>query len=137
MQIKEEVVNSGQTVGSCGIGRVVNKQLKVMGFSNLRVVDASVIPDMTENSGPLGTTYMLAEYMAETLIAAGSGTKPATGAAEEVPEEVVPAGDVDEDSSQTVRGFSPGTTPPTQVCFLSCSSPERSLFCPLTASHVG
>ena len=73
MQIKEKVVGSGQTVGSCGIGRVVDQELKVKGFSNLRVVDPSVISDMTENSGPLGTTYMLAEYMAGTLIAAGSG----------------------------------------------------------------
>ena len=79
MQIKEEVVNSGQTVGSCGIGRVVDEDLKVKGFSNLRVVDASVIPDMTENAGPLATTYMLAEYMAETLIAGDAGTKPVRG----------------------------------------------------------
>jgi choline dehydrogenase-like flavoprotein len=56
-------------VGSCGIGRVLDSNLRVIGFTNLKVVDASAIPDMTENSGPAGTTYMLAEYAAERIIA--------------------------------------------------------------------
>lgn len=66
-------------MGSCGIGRVVDKDLKVMGFDHLRVVDASVIPDMPENAGPAGTTYMLAEYMSERLVAGVSGEGPVRG----------------------------------------------------------
>ena len=68
------VFYSNHAVGSCGIGRVVGTDLKVMGFDNLRVVDASVIPDIPENAGPAGTTYMLAEYMAERLVAEDSGS---------------------------------------------------------------
>lgn len=82
MQAKETVQNAYHFVGSCGIGRVVDEDLKVKGFNNLRVVDASVIPDMPDNSGPAGTTYMLAEYMAETLIAEKAGTEPVRGGGE-------------------------------------------------------
>ena len=60
------------------------------GFSNLRVVDASVIPDMTENAGPAGTTYMLAEYLAETLITGETGMKRDRGFVRD-PEVVSPA----------------------------------------------
>ncbi|NJR43103.1 MAG: hypothetical protein HC767_11070 [Akkermansiaceae bacterium] len=69
IQAKEYLVNAWHFVGSCGIGRVLDQELKVIGFDNLRVVDASAIPDMPENAGPAGTTYMLAEYAAERLIA--------------------------------------------------------------------
>jgi choline dehydrogenase-like flavoprotein len=69
MQVREQAVNSWHFVGSCGIGRVLDSDLRVIGFDNLKVVDASAIPDMPENSGPVGTTYMLAEYAAERIIA--------------------------------------------------------------------
>lgn len=72
MQAREQLLNAWHFVGSCGIGRVLDADLKVLGFPNLRVVDASAIPDMTENAGPAGTTYMLAEFAAE-LIIAGDG----------------------------------------------------------------
>jgi choline dehydrogenase len=69
MQVREQAMNALHFVGSCGIGRVLDSDLKVIGFDNLKVVDASAIPDMPENSGPVGTTYMLAEHAAERIIA--------------------------------------------------------------------
>lgn len=72
MPLKESAkalsMSSNNIVGSCAIGKVLDSDLKVYGFNNLRVVDASAIPDMTENSGPLGTVFMLGEYAAEQLI---------------------------------------------------------------------
>ena len=90
MQVREQSQTGWHFVGSCGIGRVVDQELKVKGFSNLRVVDASVIPDMTENAGPAGTTYMLAEYLAETLITGETGMKRDRGFVRD-PEVVSPA----------------------------------------------
>jgi hypothetical protein len=72
MQVREQASNSLHFVGSCGIGRVLDRDLRVIGFDNLKVVDASSIPDMPENSGPAGTTYMLAEYAAERIISEAS-----------------------------------------------------------------
>jgi choline dehydrogenase-like flavoprotein len=72
MQVREQTTNSNHFVGSCGIGRVLDHDLNVLGFQNLKVVDASAIPHIPENSGPAGTTYMLAEYAAERIIAASS-----------------------------------------------------------------
>jgi choline dehydrogenase-like flavoprotein len=72
MQVREQATNAWHFVGSCGIGRVLDSDLRVIGFDNLKVVDASAIPDMPENSGPAGTTYMLAEYAAERIIAEAS-----------------------------------------------------------------
>jgi choline dehydrogenase-like flavoprotein len=73
VQAREQTINSNHFVGSCGIGRVLDSDLRVIGFDNLKVVDASAIPDMPENSGPAGTTYMLAEYAAEMIIAEAIG----------------------------------------------------------------
>jgi choline dehydrogenase-like flavoprotein len=73
MQVRELSVYPHHFVGSCGIGRVLDSDLRVIGFENLKVVDASAIPDMPENSGPAGTTYMLAEYAAERIIAEADG----------------------------------------------------------------
>jgi choline dehydrogenase-like flavoprotein len=72
LQVREQATNAWHFVGSCGIGRVLDNDLRVIGFDNLKVVDASAIPDMTENSGPAGTAYMLAEYAAERIIAESS-----------------------------------------------------------------
>lgn len=54
-------------VGGCPVGRVLDGRLKVRGVNGLRVVDASVIRRMPTSAGPMATTYMIAEYVAEML----------------------------------------------------------------------
>ena len=73
LQVQETTVNGNHFVGTCGIGRVVGPDLKVMGFSNLRVVDASAIPEMPPNSGPLASVYLLAEHISDGIIADSTG----------------------------------------------------------------
>ena len=59
----------GTFVGGCASGSVVDGSFKVMGgLSNLRVIDASVIPRMTTSSGLLASTYMLAEFASDIRI---------------------------------------------------------------------
>ena len=60
--------NAFHFVGGCGVGRVVDGELRVKGFDNLRVVDASVIPDMPDDAGPMASVYMLAELLSEKVI---------------------------------------------------------------------
>lgn len=54
-------------VGGSAVGRVVDGRLKVKGVKGLRVVDSSVIRRMPTSAGPMATTYMIAEYVAEKL----------------------------------------------------------------------
>jgi len=57
-------------IGGCAVGRVVNEtSFKVIGFDNLRVVDASIIPRLTVSAGPLSSVYMLAEFASAKMIA--------------------------------------------------------------------
>lgn len=63
--------NGNHFVGANEVGLVLEGDLKVIGFENLRVVDASAIPDIPLNSGPAGSVYMLAEHAAELIIFAG------------------------------------------------------------------
>jgi choline dehydrogenase-like flavoprotein len=74
-------VNGNHFVGACGVGRVLDADLKVIGFSNLRVVDASAIPEMPANSGPASSVYMLAEHVSDMIISASG----ATGARQSTP----------------------------------------------------
>lgn len=74
LQVKETTVNGNHFVGTCGIGRVLDGDLKVMGFSNLRVVDASAIPEMPANSGPAASVYLLAEHISDAIVAGNGGT---------------------------------------------------------------
>jgi hypothetical protein len=74
LQVQNTTVNGNHFVGSCGIGRVLDGDLKVVGFSNLRVVDASAIPEMPANSGPAASVYMLAEHISDMIISQGGGS---------------------------------------------------------------
>ena len=56
-------------VATCALGEVVDGDFKVMGVEGLRVVDASVQPEMPPFAGPAATVYMLAELASETIVA--------------------------------------------------------------------
>jgi choline dehydrogenase len=58
-------------VGSCGIGRVVDEQCRVMGVDGLRVADASVFPHVPRTNTNL-LAIAIGERMAELLAGAGS-----------------------------------------------------------------
>ena len=59
-----------QVVAGCALGEVVDGDFKVMGVEGLRVVDASVQPEMPPFAGPMSTVFMLAELASETIVAA-------------------------------------------------------------------
>lgn len=73
----------GQSVyhptSTCGMGAVVDPQLRVFGFQGLRVVDASVMPQITRGNTN-AATMMIAERAAE-LFRAPSGTPATAGLA--------------------------------------------------------
>jgi choline dehydrogenase-like flavoprotein len=76
LQVQKTTVNGNHFVGACGIGRVLSPDLKVKGYTNLRVVDASAIPEMPANSGPAASVYMLAEHISDMIISSGGGALP-------------------------------------------------------------
>lgn len=57
-------------VASCAVGDVVDNNFKVLGVKGLRVVDASVQPEMPPYAGPAATVYMIAELASEIIVAA-------------------------------------------------------------------
>ena len=70
--VRNATEDGNHAVGGCNVGAVLDADLKVKGFDNLRVVDASAIPGALPETGPMSTVYMLAEHAA-TLIADGAG----------------------------------------------------------------
>ena len=73
--ITRDVVTGGATsfyhfVAGCAVGDVVDGDFKVMGIDGLRVVDASVQPELPPFAGPAATVYMIAELASETIVAA-------------------------------------------------------------------
>lgn len=59
--------NGYHFVGGCGVGRVVDRNLCVIGINGIRVIDASAIPTMPINAGPMSSVYMIAEHLAEKI----------------------------------------------------------------------
>lgn len=55
-------------VGGCAVGKVLERNLKVRGIEGVRVIDSSAFKTIPTSSGPLASTYMLAEYASENLI---------------------------------------------------------------------
>lgn len=88
MQVPVSARNAFQFVGACGIGRVVDGDFRVFGFDNLRVVDASAIPDIPQNAGPCATVYMLAEHASERIIEESLGVSGSRGSYGELDGEV-------------------------------------------------
>ena len=60
--------NSYHFAAGCGVGEVVDGAFRVLGIDGLRVVDASVIPQLPFGSGLMGTVYALAEHAAELIV---------------------------------------------------------------------
>lgn len=72
IDINEALVRNTSTfalhfVVGCAVDSVVRNDLRVRGVSGLRVIDSSVFRTMPISAGPLGSVYMLAEFMAENL----------------------------------------------------------------------
>ena len=73
--ITSDVVTGGATsfyhyVSGCAVGTVVDGDFMVMGIEGLRVMDASVLPELPPFAGPAATVYMIAELASETIVAA-------------------------------------------------------------------
>jgi len=65
-QIRVASLTDHHPAGTCGIGRVVDEQLRVYGIDALRVVDASVMPDIPRANTNF-PTMMVAERFVELL----------------------------------------------------------------------
>ena len=53
-------------VGTCSMGKVVNSQLKVFGVENLRVADASIMPEIVSGN-PNAAVMMIAEKASDMI----------------------------------------------------------------------
>lgn len=65
--LRRTVNHAYHFVGGCRVGGVVRSNLKVKRVSGLRVVDSSVFKRLPTSAGPMASTYMLAEFVADKL----------------------------------------------------------------------
>lgn len=65
--VRNSALNFMHFVGGASVGEVLDERLRVKGVRDLRVVDASAIPEMPLSSGPLTSVYLLAEIAAEII----------------------------------------------------------------------
>lgn len=65
--VRRTAVWNGHFVGGCPVGDVLRGDLTVRKMRQLRVVDASSLRRMPLSAGPMGSVYMIAEYMAEVI----------------------------------------------------------------------
>jgi choline dehydrogenase len=68
-RLRGSVRTGTHPAGGCGIGKVVDADLAVLGLEGLYVADASVFPSHVTNNPNL-TCYMMGEYAADKLAAA-------------------------------------------------------------------
>jgi choline dehydrogenase-like flavoprotein len=64
--VRQVVMMFNHNSGTCAMGRVVDKGLKVKGVQGLRVVDVSVFPDAI-SANPMATVYAVAERAADLI----------------------------------------------------------------------
>ena len=67
--VRGNVSNALHFVGGCRVGEVVDGKFRVRGVEGLRVVDASVIPEIPRSAGPMSSVYMIAELASSLIIA--------------------------------------------------------------------
>eukprot|EP00177_Eucheuma_denticulatum_P001687 GFKZ01003036.1.p2 GENE.GFKZ01003036.1~~GFKZ01003036.1.p2 ORF type:complete len:197 (-),score=14.76 GFKZ01003036.1:151-741(-) len=73
--VTEEFIRSnagwaGHFVGGCNVGGVLDGELRVRSTTRLRVVDSSSLRTIPDSAGPMASTYVLAEHIAEIIAAA-------------------------------------------------------------------
>jgi choline dehydrogenase-like flavoprotein len=64
--VRETVRNYFHPAGTCALGRVVDRQCRVLGIEGLRVADASIMPTIPRANTNL-TTAAIAERLADTI----------------------------------------------------------------------
>lgn len=66
--LRSSVTNAFHFVGGSAVGRVVDGHFRVQGVSKLRVVDASVVPQIPESAGIMTVVYVIAEHASDQLV---------------------------------------------------------------------
>lgn len=77
--VRANIVGFNHYVAGCPLGEVVDADFKVVGVAGLRVVDASVMPEMPPYAGPAATVYMLAELASELITTEHESVSPPKG----------------------------------------------------------
>jgi choline dehydrogenase len=65
--VRRQALSYYHPVGSCGLGRVVDSDLRVIGLSNVRVADASVIPQ-PPRTNTMVSTMIIGRQAADAIL---------------------------------------------------------------------